>query len=75
MVLWRSQSVEGATWEAEASMMAKYPHLFPSDSVSIEVIVPLRSLRLLLCNSISAFCSLNYSCISAYLHVLETQFS
>ncbi|WMV08295.1 hypothetical protein MTR67_001680 [Solanum verrucosum] len=33
-VLWRSQSVEGATWEAEATMMAKYPHLFPSDSVS-----------------------------------------
>ena len=31
-VLWRSQSVEGATWEAEATMKAKYPHLFPSDS-------------------------------------------
>ena len=31
-VLWRSQSVEGATWEAEAAMKAKYPHLFPSDS-------------------------------------------
>ncbi|TMW86522.1 hypothetical protein EJD97_021270, partial [Solanum chilense] len=30
-VLWRSQSVEGATWEAEAAMKAKYPHLFPSD--------------------------------------------
>ena len=28
-VLWRIQSVEGATCEAEA---AKYPHLFPSDS-------------------------------------------
>ena len=28
-VLWMSQSVEGATCEAEA---AKYPHLFPSDS-------------------------------------------
>ncbi|WMV46200.1 hypothetical protein MTR67_039585 [Solanum verrucosum] len=24
---------EEATWEAEAAMMAKYPHLFPSDSV------------------------------------------
>ncbi|WMV46668.1 hypothetical protein MTR67_040053 [Solanum verrucosum] len=33
-VLWRSQSVEGATWEAEAAMKAKYPDLFPSDSVS-----------------------------------------
>ncbi|MCQ7618866.1 hypothetical protein NP202_23915, partial [Salmonella enterica] len=32
-VLWRSQSVEGATWEAEAAMKAKYPHLFPSDSI------------------------------------------
>ena len=31
-VLWRSQSVEGATWEAKAAMKAKYPHLFPSDS-------------------------------------------
>ena len=30
-VLW-SQSVEGATWEAEAAMKAKYPYLFPSDS-------------------------------------------
>ena len=31
-VLWRSRCVEGATWEAEAAMKAKYPHLFPSDS-------------------------------------------
>ena len=31
-VLWRSQLVEGATWEAEAAMKAKYPHLFSSDS-------------------------------------------
>ena len=31
-VLWSSQSVEGATWEAEASMKAKYPCIFPSDS-------------------------------------------
>ncbi|WMV32314.1 hypothetical protein MTR67_025699 [Solanum verrucosum] len=30
-VWWRSRSVEGATWEAEAAMKAKYPHLFPSD--------------------------------------------
>ena len=27
-VLWRIQSVEGATWEAEAVMKAKYPQLF-----------------------------------------------
>ena len=31
MVLWRSQSVEGATWEAEAAMKVKYPYLFPFD--------------------------------------------
>ena len=31
-VLWKSQSVEGATWEAEASMKAKYSYLIPSDS-------------------------------------------
>ncbi|WMV37241.1 hypothetical protein MTR67_030626 [Solanum verrucosum] len=31
-VWWKSQSVEGATWEAEAAMKAKYPHLFPYDS-------------------------------------------
>ena len=31
-VLWRSQFVEGATWEAEAVMKAKYPHLLPSNS-------------------------------------------
>ena len=31
-VLWRSKSVEGATWEAKAAMKAKYPYLFPSDS-------------------------------------------
>ncbi|WMV19310.1 hypothetical protein MTR67_012695 [Solanum verrucosum] len=32
-VLWRSQSIEGSTWEAEATMQAKYPYLFPSDSI------------------------------------------
>ena len=31
-VLWRSQTVEGATSEAEAAIKAKYPYLFPSDS-------------------------------------------
>ena len=34
-VLWRSQSVKGATWEVEASMKAKYPHLFPSDPTPV----------------------------------------
>ena len=34
MVLWRSQSVKGATWEAEAAMKAKYPYLFSSDSTT-----------------------------------------
>ena len=31
-VLWRSHSLEEATWEAEAATKAKYPYLFPSDS-------------------------------------------
>ncbi|WMV45272.1 hypothetical protein MTR67_038657 [Solanum verrucosum] len=30
-VWWSSQSVEGATWEAEVAMKTKYSHLFPSD--------------------------------------------
>ncbi|WMV09924.1 hypothetical protein MTR67_003309 [Solanum verrucosum] len=33
-ILWKSQSVEGATWEEETVMMAKYPNLFPFDFVS-----------------------------------------
>ncbi|WMV58690.1 hypothetical protein MTR67_052075 [Solanum verrucosum] len=32
-VLWRSRSIERTTWEVEAAMMAKYPQLFPFDSV------------------------------------------
>ena len=31
-VFWRSQSVEGSTWEAEEAMKAKYPHIFHSYS-------------------------------------------
>ena len=31
-VLWRSQSVKGATWDAKAAMKVKYHYLFPSDS-------------------------------------------
>jgi len=29
-VLWRNRLVEGATLEAEADMMSRYPYLFPS---------------------------------------------
>ncbi|WMV54787.1 hypothetical protein MTR67_048172, partial [Solanum verrucosum] len=29
-VLWRNHLVEGDTWEAEADMKFRYPHLFPS---------------------------------------------
>ncbi|WMV08910.1 hypothetical protein MTR67_002295, partial [Solanum verrucosum] len=32
-VLWRNYLVEGATWEAEADMKSRYPHLFPSTSI------------------------------------------
>ncbi|TMX01749.1 hypothetical protein EJD97_023728 [Solanum chilense] len=28
-VLWRNNLVEGATWEAEANMKSRYPHLLP----------------------------------------------
>ena len=31
-VLWRSWSIEGATWETKAVMKPKYAHLFPSNS-------------------------------------------
>ncbi|WMV45520.1 hypothetical protein MTR67_038905, partial [Solanum verrucosum] len=31
-VLWRNHLVEGATWEAEADMKSRYPHIFPSNS-------------------------------------------
>ena len=27
-VLWKNHIVEGATWEAEADMKSRYPHLF-----------------------------------------------
>ena len=40
-VLWRSQTVEGATSEAEAAIKAKYPYLFLYDLLQLEVIVPL----------------------------------
>ncbi|WMV14019.1 hypothetical protein MTR67_007404 [Solanum verrucosum] len=32
-VLWRSQSVKGATWDPKAAMKAKYSHLFRFDSI------------------------------------------
>ncbi|WMV30666.1 hypothetical protein MTR67_024051 [Solanum verrucosum] len=32
-ILWRSQSVKVATWEAEEAIKAKYLHLFPYDSI------------------------------------------
>ncbi|WMV30458.1 hypothetical protein MTR67_023843 [Solanum verrucosum] len=32
-VLWRNHLVEGATWEAEADMKSRYPHLFPSTPI------------------------------------------
>ena len=31
-VLWQNQSVEGASWETEADMQTKYPHLFSANS-------------------------------------------
>ena len=31
-VLWRNQSVEGATWEAEADIQSKFQHLFSASA-------------------------------------------
>ncbi|PHT36504.1 hypothetical protein CQW23_24204 [Capsicum baccatum] len=35
-VLWRNQSIKGATWEDEADMRSKYPHLFSANSDQAE---------------------------------------
>ena len=35
-VLWRNQSVESATWEAEADMRSKYLYLFSANSDQAE---------------------------------------
>ena len=35
-VLWRNQSVKGATWEDKADMRFKYPHLFSANSDQAE---------------------------------------
>ncbi|WMV49966.1 hypothetical protein MTR67_043351 [Solanum verrucosum] len=32
-VLWRNHLVKGATWEVEADMKSRYPHLFPSTPI------------------------------------------
>lgn len=34
-VLRKNQSIEGATWEATATMKVEYPHLFPFNSILI----------------------------------------
>lgn len=49
-VLWTSQSEDGAAWEVDAYMTARYSHLFPSNFIQLEVIVPLQCLILLMCN-------------------------
>ncbi|WMV08567.1 hypothetical protein MTR67_001952 [Solanum verrucosum] len=51
------ESVEGAIWEAEAALKAKYPHLYPFDSVSsfalshLECLVPFKYRRILCATS------------------------
>ena len=62
-VLWRSQSVEGVTWEAEAAMKDKYPHSFLPITLHLEVIVPFQFSRHLCVNTVLESCSL-----SLYLH-------
>ena len=34
--LWQNKSVEGANWEAEADICTKYPHIFSTNSDSVE---------------------------------------
>ncbi|WMV49316.1 hypothetical protein MTR67_042701 [Solanum verrucosum] len=72
-VLWRSQSVDGATWEAEAAMKAKYTHVFPFDSIPtlgnssssvFQSFMRKFSLSIMFLQFVIAF--------SAYLHVLGT---
>ena len=58
-VLWRNQSAEGDTWEAEATIKAKYPYLFPSDSTPAWVIVPLQFYNHSCVNSVLESCSLS----------------
>ena len=36
-ILWRSHTVEEATWEQEAQMRHQYPHLFPDEVCSFRV--------------------------------------
>ncbi|KAF3671894.1 hypothetical protein FXO37_07780 [Capsicum annuum] len=38
-VLWQNQSMEGATWEAEADMRTKYPHFFSTNSNLAQVVL------------------------------------
>ena len=35
-VLWRNQSMERATWEADTDIQTKYPHLFSANSDSVQ---------------------------------------
>ncbi|WMV25599.1 hypothetical protein MTR67_018984 [Solanum verrucosum] len=50
-VLWRNHLVEGATWEADADMISRYPLLFPSTPI------------LALGNEVLTVCSLSVMCL------------
>ena len=74
-VMWRSQSVGGATWQVEASMKTKYSHLFHFDcapsgdnsSSSVFQLFMLEfNLRIMFSPFILAFL--------VYLHAFGTQF-
>ena len=75
-VLWRSQSVEGAIWQAEAGMKDKYPNLFPSDSPSAwgnsSSLVFQSFMRKI---SLNIMFNLLVLVFLTYLHVHRTQFS
>ncbi|WMV30530.1 hypothetical protein MTR67_023915 [Solanum verrucosum] len=56
--LWRSQPVERATWEAEAIMKSKYPHLFRSNSTP--ALAYLHVLGTQISQKFSSQCLVNY---------------
>ena len=62
-VLWRNQSVEGATWEEKVDMRTKYPHLLSTNSDSDEGNSSLPILRF------------SYLVIYMRIHTFTNQFS
>jgi len=62
-VMWRSLSIEGSTWEVEAAMKSKYPHLFPLTPFQLEAIVPLMFFNYSCVGSVLVSFSFSHTCI------------